>query len=89
MNCVPGDLAIIINGLDNGKEHVGKVIRVTALNSILYQCWNYEGERLFAPSGAEIASIEDEALRPLRGDVTDKEVQELYSLPVPERMVSL
>lgn len=90
MNCKPGDICIIVNGLDFGKQHIGKVIRVTKLHSGYWGCWEYEGEWLLSPSGFEIVAIEDYCLRPIRdpGDDAVDEVIERLGSPVTEEAAS-
>lgn len=85
MNCKPNQLCVIVNGLDNGKQHVGKIVRVTKLNWIWTRCWEYEGQYLLAPDGMRIVCIEDECLKPIDGGESPEEsleaMRDLSSIP--------
>jgi hypothetical protein len=77
MNCKPGDLARIISDAETRAAHMAdKIIAVDRLVMIEGDaCWTYSGPRLYCGCGCqrELAGVDDELLRPIRGEDGDDE----------------
>ena len=79
MNCKPGDLAVVVSvDIKQKEKNIGLIVKV------LRPLWVDEWVIEYANNEYR---ARDRNLRPIRGDITDKEVEELYSLPKKTEVV--
>lgn len=85
LNCIPGDLAVIVRANVSKSDYIGRVIRVTTMAAHHYPNgpgWNFEGAQLRSLDGSKTIEVANDCcLRPLRDSDGQDEVLKLVGLP--------
>jgi hypothetical protein len=90
MNCKPGDLAIVVRVNQRRFEWaIGRLVRVTKIRHNRrtgVPCWDFDGGRLYDPSGDyDIVGFDDDELKPIRDPGDDAQDESFRWAPAPEK----
>lgn len=96
LRCKPGDLAFIVRSYCGNEGKIVRVVKLVGERLLEFQdgrierfhdCWQVDPP-MMSWNGRTADKIADCCLRPLRGDPSGKEVQDLYSLPKPQEVTA-
>lgn len=84
MNCKPGDLAIVVRGLDLDPPPKGAIVRLARISRVWSDAWELDPP-VFCPVDGREIHVPDHHLRPIRPQADDATDETLTWLDVPTK----